>query len=74
MDGEGAGLFPLKSGAASGGARGAATGGGLAEAWAKQVGQVSALIGQHVEAVHSRASRTASFTATRNVDTDRTQH
>lgn len=73
-DGEGTGLFPSKSGAASGAVRGAASGGGLAEAWAKQVGQVSALIGQHVEAVHSRASQAASFAATKNVDTERAQH
>lgn len=61
-DADGPGLFPLKGGVAtsSGAAKGAAVvsaaSSGLAEAWAKQMEQVSALIGQHVESVQSRAS------------------
>lgn len=61
-DADGSGLFPLKggAGASSGAAKGAAVvsaaSSGLAEAWAKQMEQVSALIGQHVESVQSRAS------------------
>ncbi|XP_026190490.1 uncharacterized protein LOC34617515 [Cyclospora cayetanensis] len=60
---EGVGFFPLMSGgssSSSGASRGLAamsvTGGGLAEVWAKQVEHVSALIGQHVESVQSRAA------------------
>ncbi|CDI80310.1 hypothetical protein, conserved [Eimeria praecox] len=63
-DAEGSGLFPSRSGggASSGASKGvtavAAAGSGLAEAWAKQVGHVSALIGHHVESVQ-RASQGA---------------
>lgn len=60
-------MFPLRAagGAFSGTGRSAAAvsaaGSGLAEAWAKQMGQVSALIGHHVESVQARASQTASL-------------
>ena len=58
----GGGLLPRMTGggASSGTTKGvtavSAAGSGLAEAWAKQVGHVSALIGHHVESVHSRAT------------------
>lgn len=63
-DTDGSGLFPSRLGgsASSGASKGvtavAAAGSGLAEAWAKQVGHVSALIGHHVESVQ-RASQAA---------------
>lgn len=63
-DAEGVGIFPLMTGGGSASSAGkgatavAAAGSGLAEAWVKQVGHVSALIGQHVESVQSRAAQT----------------
>ncbi|CDJ53854.1 hypothetical protein, conserved [Eimeria brunetti] len=63
-DTDGSGRFPSRpaGGASSGTSKGvtavAAAGSGLAEAWAKQVGHVSALIGHHVESVQ-RASQAA---------------
>lgn len=63
-DSDGSGIFPSRSGggASTSASKGvtavAAAGSGLAEAWAKQVGHVSALIGHHVESVQ-RASHAA---------------
>ncbi|KAL8438985.1 hypothetical protein Efla_006930 [Eimeria flavescens] len=63
---DGSGLLPSKAGAstsmgANWSAASVSAGSGLAEAWAKQMGQVSALIGQRVESVQSRASQSAAL-------------
>ncbi|KAL8445796.1 hypothetical protein Emed_005352 [Eimeria media] len=64
-DNEGAGVSlktegPTSSGGGKGGAAvSASAGSGLAEAWAKQMGQVGALLGQSVESVQSLAAQSA---------------
>ncbi|KAL8272368.1 hypothetical protein Esti_003658 [Eimeria stiedai] len=50
---------PTFSGAGKGASAVSAAGSGLAGAWAKQMGQVSALLGQSVESVQSLASQSA---------------
>ncbi|KAL8455596.1 hypothetical protein Emag_000591 [Eimeria magna] len=62
---EGAGMSfrktegPAFSGAGKGASAVSAAGSGLAEAWAKQIGQVGALLGQSVESVQSLASQSS---------------